>query len=239
VTTARDYVLVHGAFHGGWCWRRVADRLSAAGHRVFAPSLTGLGDRKHLLTSEVNLDIHIDDIAELIASEELHDLVLVGHSYGGIVITGVADRVPQHLKQLVFLDAVLVEDGGSWGGALPADVVAARTKLAADSSGGLSLPVPMAANFGVRDAGDQAWVDRRMTPHPFATLLQPMHWRGPIGNGVPKIYIDCTDPPHPPLVAMKRRYRGKPGWPFIEISTGHDCMVSAPDEVADILLRYA
>ncbi len=210
----RDYVLVHGAFHGGWCWRRVVDCLTAAGHRVFAPSLTGLGDRKHLLTREVNLETRIDDIVELIASEELRGLVLVGHSYGGIVITGVADRIPQHLKQLIYLDSVLVEDGSSWGGALPADVVAARTKLAADSSAGLSLPVPLAANFGVRDADDQAWVDRRMTPHPFATLMQPMHWRASIGNGVPKIYVDCTDPPHPPLVAMKGRYRGKSDWPF-------------------------
>jgi pimeloyl-ACP methyl ester carboxylesterase len=236
---ARDYVLVHGAFHGGWCWRRVADRLAVAGHRVFAPSLTGLGDRRHLLTPSVNLDTHIDDIVELISTEELTDIVLVGHSYGGIVITGVADRIPQRIRQLVYLDAVLVEAGGSWGSALPPDVVDAREKSAAESSAGLSLPVPKAANFGVHDADDQAWVDRRMTPHPFSTLLRKMHWRNPVGNGLPKIYVDCTDPPHPPLVAMKDQYRGKQGWPFVAIHTRHDCMVSAPDETTELLLRYA
>jgi hypothetical protein len=155
------------------------------------------------------------------------------------VITGVAAAIPRQLKQLVYLDAVLVEDGGSWGGALPPDVVAARSKAAADSSGGLSLPVPASSVFGVTDPADQAWVDRRMTPHPFRTLLQKMHWGAPLGNGVPKIYVDCTNPPHPPLVEMKQRYRGRADWPFIELATGHDAMVSAPGEIADILLRYA
>jgi pimeloyl-ACP methyl ester carboxylesterase len=233
------YVLVHGAWHGGWCWRRVSDRLVAAGHSVFTPSLTGLGDRCHLLNRETTLDTHIRDIIGLIETEELCEVILVGHSYGGIVITGVAAQIPQHLKQLIYLDAVLVEDGDSWSTAHPPDIVAARRKSVQESSGGPIWPVPKSTSFGVIDADDQAWVDRRMTPHPFCTYDQQMHWGGPIGNHLPKVYVDCTDPAMPALAAMKDSYRGKAEWPFIEIQTGHDAMVTAPKELTEILLRFA
>ena len=237
--TQRGYVLVHGAWHGGWCWRRVADRLVSAGHRVFAPSLTGLGDRRHLLNRETNLDTHIQDIIEIIEAEELREVILVGHSYGGVVITGVAAKIPQRLKQLVYLDAVLVEDGESWSSAHTPDTVAARRKSAQESSGGSTLPVLKSSLFGVTDAEDQAWVDRRVTPHPFSTYEQRMHWGGPIGNHLSKVYVDCTEPAMASLAAMKDNYRGKAEWPFIEIKTGHDAMVTAPKELAEILLRFA
>ena len=235
----RNYVLVHGAWHGGWCWRRVSDRLVAAGHRVFAPSLTGLGDRRHLLTGETSLDTHIQDIIGLIEAEELREVILVGHSYGGIVITGVAAKIPDRLKQLIYLDAVLVEDGDSWSTAHPPDIVAARRKSVQESGGGPIWPVPKSAAFGLLDADDQAWVDRRLTPHPASTYEQPMHWGGPIGNHLPKVYVDCTDPAMPALRAMKNAYRGKAEWPFIEIRTGHDAMVTAPKELTEILFRFA
>jgi pimeloyl-ACP methyl ester carboxylesterase len=238
-STHSNYVLVHGAWHGGWCWRRVSDRLVAAGHRVFTPSLTGLGDRRHLFTREITLDTHIRDIIGLIEAEELREVILVGHSYGGIVITGVAAQIPERLTQLIYLDAVLVEDGESWSTAHPPDIVAARRKSMQESSGGPVWPVPRSAAFGVFDADDQAWVDRRMTPHPFSTYEQPMHWRGPIGNHLPKVYVDCTDPAMPALAAMKAAYRGKAEWPFIEIRTGHDALVTAPKELTEILLRFA
>ncbi|HEU4342743.1 MAG TPA: alpha/beta hydrolase family protein [Candidatus Binatia bacterium] len=238
MSAERTYVLVHGAWHGGWYWRRVSDLLGSAGHRVFAPSLTGLGDRRHLLSRDINLHTHIEDIIQLIEAEELHDVILVGHSYGGIVITGVAAKIPQGLKQLVYLDAVLVEDGESWSSVHSAEIVAARRKAAQESSGGVSLPPPKALDLGVIDIGDQAWVDRRMTPHPFVTYEQKMRWGGPIGNGLPKVYIDCTEPASPALAPMKTRYRGKADWPFIEIKTGHDAAVTAPKELTDILLRF-
>lgn len=233
---AAPYVLVHGAFHGGWCWRRVAERLAAAGRRVFAPTLTGLGERRHLLSREVNLDTHFRDVVELFEAEELSDAILVGHSYGGIVITGVAARIRERIRQLVYLDSALVADGESWSDAVPPEAAAARRKSAAESSGGLTLPAPNAEFFGVSDPADRAWVDRRLTPHPFAAFDQKMRWGGPIGNGLPKIYIDCTAPAFAGLAAMKARYRGKAEWPFIELATGHDAMVSAPEELTRILL---
>lgn len=233
------YVLVHGAWHGGWCWRRVSDRLSAAGHRVFCPTLTGLGEKAHLLNREVNLTTHIQDVVALLEAEELSGVVLVGHSYGGIVITGVAARAKARLRQLVYLDSALVEDGAAWSSVAPPNMAAERRRLAQESSGGLSLPTPKAEVFGVLDAADQAWVERRLTPHPFASYDQRMQWGGPVGNGLPKIYVDCTNPPSASLAEMKKRYRGTPEWQFEELGTGHDAMISAPDEVTAILLRFA
>ena len=206
---------------------------------MFCPTLTGLGERAHLLTPAVDLDTHVEDIVGVLECEELENVVLVGHSYGGIAITGVAARAPKRIRQLVYLDAALVEDGKAWSDALPPEAGAARRKAAADTSGGLTMPAPKAEFFGVEDPADRDWVDRRMTPHPFATFDQKMHWGGPIGNGLPKVYVDCTAPPLAGLAAMKERYRGKSGWPFIELKTGHDLMVSAPEETAQILLRYA
>lgn len=237
--TANTYVLVHGAFHGGWCWRRVAERLAAAGRRVFVPTLTGLGERAHLLSREINLDTHVRDVVALFEAEEIADAVLVGHSYGGIVITGVAARMREKIRQLVYLDAALVGDGESWSDAVPPEAAAARRKAAAETSGGLTIPAPDAAFFGITDPADQAWVDRRLTPHPFAAFDQKMHWGGPLGNGLPKVYIDCVDPVFPGLAAVKARYRGKPGWPFVELKTGHDAMVSAPEETAKLLLEFS
>jgi pimeloyl-ACP methyl ester carboxylesterase len=231
--------LVHGAWHGGWCWRRVADRLAAAGHRVFCPTLTGLAERAHLLGREVNLTTHIADVVGLLEAEELNEAVLVGHSYGGIVITGVAARAKARLRQLVYLDSAIVEDGGSWSSAAPPGVAAERRKLAQESSSGLSMPVPKAEVFGLREPRDIDWVQRRMTPHPFAPYDQKMHWGGPVGNGLPKVYVDCTDPAYAGLAALKDRYRGKAEWPFIELKTGHDAMVSAPVETAKLLLEFA
>jgi len=234
----RTYVLVHGAWHGGWCWRRVADRLKSEGHRVFAPTLTGLGERAHLLTREVDLDTHIADVVGLLVAEELEDVVLVGHSYGGIVITGVAAREKSRLWQLVYLDAAIVEDGATWSSISPPEVALARRKAAKESSDGLSIPVPEAGVFGLTDPDDLDWVQRRMTPQPFAAYDQKMSWRGTVGNGLPKVYVDCTAPAYAGLAAVKERYRGKPGWTFVELKTGHDAMVSAPAETAEVLLRY-
>lgn len=236
---AATYVLVHGAWHGGWCWRHVAERLAAAGHRVFCPTLTGLGERAHLLTRAVNLSTHVQDVVALLEAEELERVVLVGHSYGGIVITGVAARAKAQLKQLVYLDSAIVEDGASWASIGLPEVVAERRKAAQESSGGVSLPVPDARVFGLLKPDQIGWVQRRLTPQPFGGYEETMRWGGPVGNGVPKVYVDCTDPAYAGLAPVKERYRGKPGWPFAEIRTGHDAMVSAPEETAQLLLKFS
>jgi len=206
---------------------------------VFCPTLTGLGERAHLLTREVNISTHVQDMVGLLEAEELEKVVLVGHSYGGIVITGVAARAKVRLKQLVYLDSAIVEEGGTWASIGLPEVVAERRRSAQESSGGVSLPVPKAEVFGLLEPADIAWVQRRLTPQPFGGYEEKMRWGGPVGNGLPKVYVDCTDPAYAGLAPVKERYRDKPGWPFRELKTGHDAMVSAPEETARLLLEFA
>jgi pimeloyl-ACP methyl ester carboxylesterase len=229
-------VLVHGAWHGGWCWSRVIPRLIAAGHRVFAPTQTGLGERAHLLSTAITPDTFIEDIVNVIAAEELSDVVLVGHSFGGRSICGVADRMPERLHRLVFVDAALPESGKSAMDLTLPELRAERLKLAQDSSGGLSIPAPGAAAFGVTDAADAAWVERRLTPHPLATYTLPLMLKHPVGNGVPATYIRCTDPAYANTAASAAYAQAQPGWTYLEIATGHDAMVTAPAELTQMLL---
>ncbi len=232
-----DYVLVHGAWHGGWCWRPVAERLRAAGHRVFTPTCTGLGERAHLLSPDLTLDTFIDDIANVLLFEELTDVILVGHSFGGIVISGVAHRMPERIRELVFLDALIVRPGQTPFDILPPDAVAERRRLAQQSSGGLSLPPPPAGSFGIRDPDDQAWVERRLTPHPLSVYDSPLHIAAPVGNGLPCTYIACTEPPYPVLEDVWNWVREQDHWNWLELATGHDAMVSAPEELTRLLLQ--
>jgi pimeloyl-ACP methyl ester carboxylesterase len=232
-------VLVHGAWHGGWCWRRVADPLHKAGHRAFAPTLTGVGERAHQLSAEVDLETHIRDVLGVLEAEELENVVLVGHSYAGLAISGVAARARQRLRQLVYLDALLVEDGQSWAEALRPEDAEARRQSTSVTQGVRTIPPPDPAIYGFTDPADDAWLRRRLTPHPFAPFDQKARWGGPLGNGLPRIYVDCTQPALAVLAPMKARYRNRADWPFVEMRTGHDAMVSAPEELARLLLRYA
>jgi pimeloyl-ACP methyl ester carboxylesterase len=232
----RTYVLVHGAWHGGWCWVRVAERLVAAGHRVFTPTQTGLGERAHLLSTAITPDVFTDDIANVLVMEELNDVILVGHSFGGRSVCGVADRMPARLHRLVFLDASLPQNGiSAMDQALP-EIRAARLKLAQETSGGVSIPPPHASDFGVTDPADAAWVARRLTPHPLTTYMVPMTLQHPIGNGVPVSYIRCSNPAFANTASSAAFAKAQPGWQYLEIATGHDAMVTAPGELTDMLL---
>ena len=182
-------MLVHGAWHGGWCWGKVAAILRGRGHTVLTPTQTGLGERSHLLSKSITLDTFVDDIVNVLKFEELKDVILVGHSFGGNAISGTADRMPDRIRQLVYLDAAMLENGQSVFSLLPPDVVAARTKAAQDSSGGLSIPPPPAAAFGLSDPAQQAWLTARLTPHPFGTFTSPLNLKNKIANGLPAIYI--------------------------------------------------
>ena len=228
-------MLVHGAWHGGWCWHRVGDRLRRAGHRVFAPTLTGVGERRHLLSAAVDLETHIRDVLGVLEAEELEEVVLVGHSYAGLVISGAAARAKERLRQLVYLDAVLVEAGQSWADASAPEVAQARRSGATVTNGVKTIPPPDPQIYGFADPADTEWVRRRLTPHPFA----PFEQEARVGSGVPRLYVDCTHPPIAGLAVMKERYRGRRDWPFVEMKTGHDAMLSAPEELTRLLLQFA
>lgn len=230
-------VLVHGAWHGAWCWRRVLPLLRSAGTECHAVTLTGVGERAHLLAPTVDLHTHIQDVIGLIEAEELQRVVLVGHSYAGMVITGVADRLQQEraglLVHLVYLDAALPRPGDSWSSAHTEDTRQARI-AASQSSGGLSFPPPDAALFGLT-GDDRDWVNRRQTPQPFRLYQQPLQFDAARVDALPRTFIDCTQPALATIAPSRVRVRSEPGWNVVEMATGHDPMVSEPAALSQIL----
>jgi pimeloyl-ACP methyl ester carboxylesterase len=212
--------------------------LREAGHDAHAVTLTGLGERAHLLSPAIGIDTHIQDIIGLIEAEELSDVILVGHSYAGNLITCVADRLQQRrpglLRHLVYLDASVPSPGESWSSPHAPDIVAKRI-AEGQASGGLSFPPPDARVFGLEGA-DRDWVNRRQTPQPFKLYRQPLHFDQTRVAALPRTFIDCTKPPLATIDAARHRVRSEPGWTVLEISTGHDPMVSEPRELVRLLL---
>jgi len=230
-----DFVLVHGAWHGAWCWKKVLPPIWAAGHRAFAVTLTGVGERAHLPSKTVTLDTHVADVVGVIESEELLDPILVGHSYGGIVITGAADRLAARLRHLVYLDAVVPLPGESWSSGHSNETQAARRKAIAEHG---VLPAPDPAIYGLQGA-DHAWVARRQTPQPGGVYDARLHFDAARVAALPRTFIDCTSPALATIDTMRARVRAEPGWNVATIATGHDAMISAPHALLDILLRLA
>jgi pimeloyl-ACP methyl ester carboxylesterase len=231
---AKTYVLLHGAFHGGWCWEQVAEKLRQSGHRVYRPTLTGAGERAHLLNDTVSLEVWRTDILNVLRYEELSGVILVGHSFGGLTISMVADRVKDRIRHLVYLDALMVERGQSAFDERPGIEAAAATALAIESSGGLSLPPPSPTAFGVTDPATVERMTRLLTPQPLAVYLNKLELDNELGNGLPTTYIACTNPPLAGVVPSHEVARAL-GWPVKTISTGHDAMITAPAELAAML----
>lgn len=234
-------VLVHGAWHGAWCWSRVLPLLRAAGVQAHAVTLTGVGERAHLMARGIDLNTHIQDVIGLIEAEELQHVVLVGHSYGGMVITGVADRLqreqPGRLAQLVYLDAVTPRPGESWSSQHTPETRQARIDTAAPS-GGISFPPPDASVFGLEGA-DRDWVNRRQTPQPLAVYQHALDFDAARVAALPRTFIDCTSPALPTIAVMRQRVRSESGWQVLEMATGHDPMVSEQQALATLLLDIA
>jgi pimeloyl-ACP methyl ester carboxylesterase len=208
----RTFVLVHGGWHGGWCWKELTPRLTTAGHRVYTPTLTGLGERSHLLTPDIGLETHIEDINALLFYEDLHDVVLVGHSYGGMVIAGVSPRVVARLARVIYLDAFLPEDGK----ALEDYVDRAPT-----AEGIWRLPPPGSApRWGVTNDADVAWMEARLGDQPVKTFKERVRIDADISLRVPHTYIQCTKLPLLMEAAGRARRRG---FRYRELfSAGHD-----------------
>jgi len=232
------FVLVHGAWHGGWCWRAVADRLRADGHAVYTPTLSGLADRSHLLSREIDLDTHIADVANLMAWEELEDVVLCGHSYGGMVVTGAADREASRIKALVYLDAFVPEDGKSLEDYAPAHRREHMLQEAKEKGDGWKVP-PLPVAAWLDDPDQQAWVEPKVTMHPLACLTQRLSLTG-AGNAIPsRHYVLAGTNEGSAFFAFHDQLQGKPDWTCHEIAGPHDLMVSHPEETTAILLETA
>lgn len=229
------FVLVHGSSGGSWVWKRLAPLLRAAGHEVYAPTLSGLSDRAHLLSCGVDLTTHIADVAALLVYEDVSDAILVGNSYAGMVITGVAAKVPERLKLIVYLDAYVPEDGQSAVDLWPPE----RRDFAKDAeSEGLSKPPPPEL-FGLTDPTLADWINARMTPHPVSTYTEPVPPGNEKSRALPRVFVHCTGnpPTTPDVFGPFARLAAAKGWEVYELDAGHLAMLTAPDDLATLLLE--
>lgn len=240
------FVLIHGAWHGGWCWWKTAPLLRAAGHRVLAPSLTGLGDRQHLAAllppASINLDLHIQDIAQLLRAHDLNQAILVAHAYAGMVITGVAEILPRRIAALVYVNGVAPDDGEAMVDQLaavrgPEFAARIRRQIAA---GDPFLPPPasgaeIARRWAVADPDDQAFLLPRLSPQPAATFAQPVRVANPEAAALRREFILCGRSGFDPVAAKA----AASGWGIHHIDTGHDPMVTAPEQLSRILRDIA
>jgi pimeloyl-ACP methyl ester carboxylesterase len=227
------FVLVHGAWHGGWCWRKVTPLLCAAGHEVYTPTLTGLGERAHLARAEVDLDTHIQDVVAMLEAEELRQVTLVGHSYGGMVITGVAARTSGRIGHLVYLDAFVPEAGKSLLDYLGERAGAMREAAVAHGEG-WKLPSFPPERFGVTSQRDTEWLTKHLVPQPLRTFEQALPAAG--GDKLKRTYVYCSKPATGTFDQFAERLRDDRKWTFHDVKTGHDAMVTAPGEIAKILM---
>lgn len=229
------FVIAHGAWSSGFAWKKMRPLLQAAGHEVFTPSYTGLGERSHLATPDVTLETHIQDVVNVLFYEDLHDVILVGHSYGGMVATGVADRASDRIKRVIYLDAFVPRDGqclndltrprdgGAAGGPPPAE-------------GWLVPPMPPSADATPEDL---AWLNARRGPQPRKTFEEPVRLTGAVEK-LPRVYIYCLQiRPGDVFGQFAARARSEPGWTYEEIDATHSPNVTAPEALAAILLRHA
>lgn len=236
------FLLVHGAWHSGECWDRVVPLLASAGHRVLAPTLTGYGDKAHLAGPEVGLNTHVDDIVGLVKAEDLTDVVLIGHSYAGLVISSVANDIPDRISDLVYLDAMVPEHGETAADVMP--VSHGLIELALKSDSGWRVPPlpqlpPPGGLFGITDPADIAWVRTMLSDQPVRCLQEPVRLDNPAARAIPRTHIHCTvgkpeGMARRPVPAIQPNGEPARVW---ELPTGHDCMVTMPGELAELLLK--
>ena len=228
-----SFVLVHGAWHGGWCWARVARLLRDAAHEVHTPTLSGLGERAHLARPEIDLETHVQDVVGVLEAEELRNVVLVGHSYGGMVITGVAARAANRVSHLVYLDAFVPEAGKALLDYLGPRAAAIR-ESAQTAGEGWRIPSFPPERFGVTSQRDREWLLRRLVPQPLKTFEQPLTAVG--GERLKRVYVYCSSPATGTFDQFAERLREDRKWQYHELKTGHDAMLTASGDVAKILL---
>ncbi len=232
------FVLVHGTGHGGWCWRFIAPLLRAAGHEVYTPTLTGLGASSHLSheVNRISLATHVQDVSNTLFYEDLSGVVLVGHSYAGMVITGVAAKESKRLAQLVYLDAYLPLEGENEISLWPPDQL---ERYHADlASGKRFREIPLSL-LGITEPKMSQWVQERLTLHPYSTYEDPPASGTPESASVPRTYIHCTVGPLASWTEPFATRARKLGWNVQTMATGHDVMITHPNELAKNLLRIA
>lgn len=230
----KTFVLVHGAYHGGWCWKRLARLLRARGHEVYTPTLTGLGERSHLINVRPNLEMAAEDLLQLIKFEELSEIILVGHSLGGLPVSLVADRLPSLIRHLVYLDATVLESGECAADRMPRELLERYTRRALEGDGvGIEPNSPQ--HYDVSGPAMSEWLESKLTPQPLQPYLDRLNLAGPVGNGLMVSYIACSSPFRPVLELSRQLARSRPDWRYVELAAGHNVMLTAPNELSNIL----
>ena len=229
----RTFVLVHGAWHGGWCWRRVADILERAGHKVFCPTLTGLGERSHLLSGDITLDTHISDVVNVFTWEDIDGAVLCAHSYGGWPVSGAMEVLRSRVSALVFVDAHMPDDGQSG-----VETSNGREEILAAQRRGDIARWPKSAEYFCVNERDREWVDGKLTRQPLRPSFQPIHLTGARDAAARKVYVRAKGFPSVPFEKALRKAEER-GWRTFEVAAGHDVMIDAPEVLGKILLAEA
>jgi pimeloyl-ACP methyl ester carboxylesterase len=230
------FVLLHGSYHGGWSWKKVAPLLRAAGHDVYTPTFTGLGERSHLVSREVGHETHVQDILSLVEFEDLSDVVLAGHSYGCPMAAAIANRIPEKIRHVVYLDGGVPRDGQSVWDLFDARSRQDLTRRMRESGSDWLLPPPPATVFGLTDPVDLAWVDARLTAMPVKCWTDPISLTNPARERLPRTQVVCTLGRSPESLERVRARAAANGGEYREIPTGHDLMLTMPEETAEILL---
>jgi pimeloyl-ACP methyl ester carboxylesterase len=241
------FVLVHPAWHGAWTWKKVVPLLRAKGHRVSTPTLTGLGELSHLATPEVGLDDHVGDVADVMTHDDLKDVILVGHSSSGAVITGVADRVPERIAHLVYLDAFVPDDGQSVFDLVAPERRRMMEELVNTEGDGWLLPrfapppweTVIREMWGVTDNDDVRWMKGLLTPTPVGHFRDPVRRTNPAAENVPRTYVRCRRFANPRFDKHAEMAQRTAGWRYLELQAPHHPVVAMPDEVARLLLDVA
>jgi pimeloyl-ACP methyl ester carboxylesterase len=240
-----SFVLVHGAWHGGWCWDRVRPFLEAANARIVTPTLSGLAEKAAKSASAPVLPDHINDVIAAVEDEQLNEVVLVGHSYAGMLITAAAEKLRSRLKHLVYVDAAVPGDGDDFASQFPGlsaqDIEKRRAAFRALAPDGVWLPAPPPQMVGVTKPEDVAWLAGKLTPHPLSTWLEPVHLRNGGHQDIKKTFVVATSAPTVMMGYPIHAERAKAGgeWSCVEMATGHDMMVTEPEKLAAVLLSAA
>ncbi|GBQ09817.1 alpha/beta fold hydrolase [Swaminathania salitolerans] len=228
----RPVMLIHGLNCGGWVWRFVSPLLVARGFDVIAPTLTGTGDRAHLLSHEITLETHIQDIVATIDMLDLRDIVLVGHSYGGMVATCVADRLGERIARLIYLDALIAQDGKTAFDILPAGMATSRRERAHTRGADVAFPVPPESALPIPDTERRRWFVSHLRPHPVGTYETPVRLSHPPGEGLPVTYIAYENPALASIEPSRAYARSRSDWHYRSEAVPHDAEVVYPEKVA-------
>jgi len=230
------FLLIHGAWHGGWVWNEISDILRYQRYSVSTPTLTGLGEKKHLLSSKITIETFIEDVVNHIIFENLNNIILVGHSFAGSVISGVADKLKDRIQKLIYFDAMILIDGQKPFDITPKETVEQRIELAKKFGNNISIPAPSADAFGVFDIKKSLLLEEKLTPHPLSAFQSKLILKNEVGNGIPLSYIFCTKPVYKSLESSREVVR-KMKWPIFELNAGHDAMLTHPKETLNLLMK--